>query len=55
MGKFGLSERNATRGKIVDFAVRNKMAILNIYFMKEASRRAIYKSGGNTSQLDYLL
>ena len=55
IGKFGLSERNATGEKMVDFAVRNKMAILNTYFMKEASRRAMYKSRSNTSQMDYLL
>ena len=55
MGKFGLSDRNATGEKIVDFAMRNKMAILNTYFKKEVPRRTTYKSGGNTSQVDHLL
>ena len=54
-GKVGSSERNATGEKIVDFAMRNKIAILNTYFKKEVSRRTTYKSGGNTSQVDYLL
>ncbi|KAK3530294.1 hypothetical protein QTP86_023917 [Hemibagrus guttatus] len=53
MGKFGVKERNLERQKVVDFAKRMDMAVVNTYFQKE--HRVTYKSGGRRTQVDYIL
>ena len=41
--------------RIIDFAVANKMAILNTYFSKSNARKCTYTSGGKNTQVDYIL
>ena len=40
---------------VVDFAKRMDLAILNTYFKKKDEHRVTYKSGGKTTQVDYVM
>ncbi|KAK3543950.1 hypothetical protein QTP70_031858, partial [Hemibagrus guttatus] len=55
MGKFGVKERNLEGQTVVDFAKRMDMAVLNTYFQKREEHRVTYKSGGRSTQVDYIL
>ncbi|MCJ8738186.1 hypothetical protein PDJAM_G00032520 [Pangasius djambal] len=55
MGKFGVKERNLEGQMVVDFAKRMDMAVVNTYFQKREEHRASYKSGGRSTQVDYIL
>ncbi|KAE8288310.1 hypothetical protein D5F01_LYC12175 [Larimichthys crocea] len=48
MGRFGIQERNADGQMVVDFAKRIEMAV-------RQEHRVIYKSGGRSTQVDYIL
>ncbi|KAK3515924.1 hypothetical protein QTP86_021051, partial [Hemibagrus guttatus] len=55
MGKFGVKERNLEGQMVVDFAKRMDMGVVNIYFQKREEHRVTYKSGGRSTQVDYIL
>ncbi|KAK3554412.1 hypothetical protein QTP70_023054 [Hemibagrus guttatus] len=55
MGKFGVKERNLEGQMVVDFAKRMDMAVVNTYFQKMEEHRVTYKSGGRSTQVDYIL
>ncbi|KAK3534979.1 hypothetical protein QTP70_001936 [Hemibagrus guttatus] len=55
MGKFGVKERNLEGQMVVDFAKRMDMAVVNTYFQKREEHRVTYKSGGRSTQVDYIL
>ncbi|XP_062866594.1 uncharacterized protein LOC134329279, partial [Trichomycterus rosablanca] len=55
MGRFGVKERNQEGQMVVDFAKRMEMAVVNTYFQKREEHRVTYKSGGRSSQVDYIL
>ncbi|KAK3555905.1 hypothetical protein QTP86_029782, partial [Hemibagrus guttatus] len=55
MGKFGVKERNLEGQMLVDFAKRLDMAVVNTYFQKREGHRVTYKSGGRSTQVDYIL
>ncbi|KAK3571545.1 hypothetical protein QTP86_013170 [Hemibagrus guttatus] len=55
MGKFGVKERNLEGQMIVDFAKRMDMGVVNTYFQKREKHRVTYKSGGRSTQVDYIL
>ncbi|KAK3534387.1 hypothetical protein QTP86_014424, partial [Hemibagrus guttatus] len=55
MGKFGVKERNLDGQMVVDFAKRMDMAVVNTYFQKREEHRVTYKSGGRSTQVDYIL
>ncbi|KAK3525653.1 hypothetical protein QTP70_002564 [Hemibagrus guttatus] len=55
MGKFGVKERNLEGQMVVDFAKRMDMAVVNTYFQKREKHRVTYKSGGRSTQVDYIL
>ena len=40
---------------IVDFGKRMDLAIVNIYFKKKDEHRVMYKSGGKSTQVDYVM
>ena len=40
---------------VVDFAKRMDLAIVNIYFKKNDKHRVTYKSGGKSTQVDYVM
>ncbi|KAK3530735.1 hypothetical protein QTP70_000759 [Hemibagrus guttatus] len=50
MGKFGVKERNLEGQRVVDFAKRMDMAVVNTYFQKREEHRVTYKSGGRRTQ-----
>ncbi|XP_051784638.1 uncharacterized protein LOC127528037 [Erpetoichthys calabaricus] len=54
IGRYGVKERNEGQ-RIVDFAKRMDMAVVNTYFKKRVKHRVMYKSGGRCTQLDYIL
>ncbi|KAK3560570.1 hypothetical protein QTP86_010907 [Hemibagrus guttatus] len=55
MGKFGVKEKNLEGQMIVGFAKRMDMAVVNTYFQKREEHRVTYKSGGRSTQVDYIL
>ncbi|KAK3566673.1 hypothetical protein QTP86_002953 [Hemibagrus guttatus] len=55
MGKFGVKERNLEGQMLVDFAKRMDMGVVNTYFQKREEHRVTYKSGGRSTQVDYIL
>ncbi|XP_051793709.1 uncharacterized protein LOC127530597 [Acanthochromis polyacanthus] len=55
MGRFGIQERNAEGQMVVDFAKRMEMAVVNTFFQKRQEHRVTYKSGGRSTQVDYIL
>ena len=40
---------------VVDFAKRMNLAVVNTYFMKKDKHRETYKSGGKSTQVDYVM
>ncbi|KAG2463054.1 CFDP2 protein, partial [Polypterus senegalus] len=46
MGRYGVKERNEGGQRIVDFAKRMDMAVVNTYFKKREEHKVTYKSGG---------
>ncbi|KAI5615017.1 hypothetical protein C0J50_10927 [Silurus asotus] len=40
---------------VVDFAKRMEMAVVNMYFKKKEVHRVTYKSGGRSTQMNYVL
>ncbi|KAK3573579.1 hypothetical protein QTP86_028181 [Hemibagrus guttatus] len=55
VGKFGVKERNLEGQMVVDFAKRMDMGVVNTYFQKREEHRVTYKSGGRSTQVDYIL
>uniref|UniRef100_A0A3P9J4A1 Endonuclease/exonuclease/phosphatase domain-containing protein n=1 Tax=Oryzias latipes TaxID=8090 RepID=A0A3P9J4A1_ORYLA len=55
MGRFGVKERNLEGQMVVDFAKRMEMAVVNTYFKKREEHRVTYRSGGRSTQVDYIL
>ena len=55
MGVHGFGTRNAGGERIVEFASRTSMAVLNTYFTKKDEHKITYKSGGRKTQIDYML
>ncbi|XP_051775811.1 craniofacial development protein 2-like [Erpetoichthys calabaricus] len=55
MGRYGVKEKNEEGQRIVDFAKRMDMAVVNTYFKKREEHRVTYKSGGRCTQVDYIL
>ncbi|KAK3550594.1 hypothetical protein QTP70_000683 [Hemibagrus guttatus] len=55
MGKFGVKERNLEGQMEVNFAKRMDMVVVNTYFQKREEHRVTYKSGGRSTQVDYIL
>ncbi|XP_061661528.1 uncharacterized protein LOC133492816 [Syngnathoides biaculeatus] len=55
MGKYIIQERNFEGQMVVDFAKRMEMAVVNTYFQKREEHIVTYKSGGRSTQVDYIL
>ncbi|XP_051784559.1 craniofacial development protein 2-like [Erpetoichthys calabaricus] len=55
MGRYGVKERNEEGQRIVDFAKRMDMAVVNTYFKKREEHKVTYKSGSRCTQVDYIL
>ena len=55
MGKYGAGTRNKEDSMVVDFWKRMDLAIVNTYFKKKGEHRVTYKSGGKSTQVDYVM
>ena len=55
MGRYGAGTRNKEGSMVVDFAKRVNLAIINTYFKKKDEHRVTYKSGGKSSQVEYVM
>ncbi|KAK3548456.1 hypothetical protein QTP70_013155 [Hemibagrus guttatus] len=55
MDKFGVKERYLEGQMVVDFAKRMDKSVVNTYFQKREEHRVTYKSGGRSTQVDYIL
>ena len=53
MGNAGT--RNKERSMVVDFGKRMYLAIVNTYFKNKDEHRVTYKSGGKSTQVDYVM
>jgi len=54
-GGFGYGTRNIEGEVLLEFAEAKELVVLNTMFQKEDSRKVTYVSGGNMSQIDYIL
>ena len=55
MGRYGAETRNKEGSMVVNFAKRLDLAIVNTYFKKKDEHRVTYKSGGKSTQVDYVM
>ena len=55
MGRYGAGTRNKEGSIVVDFGKRMDLAIVNTYFKKKDEHRVTYKSGGKSTQVDYVM
>ena len=55
MGRHGAGTRNKEGSMVVDFGKRMNLAIVNTYFKKKDEHRMTYKSGGKSTQVDYVM
>ena len=55
MGRYGAGTRNKEGSMIVDSGKRMDLAIVNTYFKKKNEHRVTYKSGGKSTQVDYVM
>ena len=55
MGRYGAGTRNKELSMVVDFAKRMDLAIVNTYFKRKDKHRVMYKSGGKSTQVDYMM
>ena len=55
MGRYGAGTRNKEGSMVVDFGKRMDLAIVNTYFKKKDKHRVTYKSGGKSTQVDYVM
>ena len=54
-GGFGYGSRNAEGHRILEFCSSQEMLICNTHFQKRDSQLITYSSGGNSTQIDYIL
>ena len=55
MGRYGAGTRNKQGSMVVDFGKRIDLAIVKTYFKKKDEHRVTYKSGGKSTQVDYVM
>ena len=55
MGRYGAETRNKEGAMVVDFGKRMDLAIVNTYFKKKDEHRVTYKTGGKSTQVDYVM
>ena len=55
MGSYGAGTRNKEGLMVLDFGKRMDLAIVNTYFKKKDEHRVTNKSGGKSTQVDYVM
>ena len=55
MGRYSAGTRNKEGSMVVGFGKRIDLAIINTYFKKKDEHRVTYKSGGKSTQVDYVM
>ena len=55
MGRYGAVTRNKEKSMVVEIGKRMDLAIVNTYFKKKDEHRVTYKSGGKSTQVDYVM
>ena len=55
MGRYSAKTRNKKESMIVDFGKWMDLAIANTYFKKKDEHRVMYKSGGKSIQVDFVM
>ena len=55
MRRYGAGTRHKEGSIIVNFGKRMDLAIVNTYFKKKDEHRVTYKSGGKSTQIDYVM
>ncbi|XP_063381902.1 uncharacterized protein LOC134668350 [Cydia fagiglandana] len=54
-GGYGIGETNKQGEDILEFSCRHALSLINTNFQKKQEHLITYKSGGRTSQIDYIL
>ena len=55
MGRYDAGTRNKKGSMVVDFGKSMNLAIVNTYFKKKYEHRVTYKTGGKSTQADYVM
>ena len=54
-GGFGYGNQNADGVRVLDFCAASNLSIANSFFRKTPNKFITYSSGGNCSQIDFIL
>lgn len=52
---FGFRVRNENGSSLLEFAIAHELVIVDSYFLKRDDNLITFRSGGHTTQIDYLL
>ena len=55
MGWYGAGTKNKKGSMVVNFAKRMSLEVVNTYFKKKDEHKVMYKSGGKSTQVDYVM
>ena len=55
MGRYGAGTRNKQGSMVMYFGKRMDLAIVSTYFKKKDKHRVTYKSGGKSTQVEYMM
>ena len=54
-GGFGIGERNLEGKMLLEFCDEKEMCVANTWFMKDDKRKVTFNSGGNKTEIDFVL
>ena len=55
MGRYGAGTRNREGSMVLDLGKSMDLAIVNTYFKKKDDHRVTYKTGGKSTQVNYVI
>ena len=54
-GGYGIGKRNVEGRMLLDFCVQKEFCVANTWYKKRDERKATYSSGGNDTEIDFVL
>ena len=54
-GGYGIGERNVERKMLLEFCDEKELCVANMWFRKGKKRKVTYSTGGNESEIDFIL
>ena len=54
-GGYGIGKRNVEGSMLIDFCVQKELCVANTWYKKRDERKVTYSSGGNDTEIDFVL